>query len=128
VDTHGLVRAALITTAVAAAAATGGTGSAGIPPRAPSVITQSQSGKTYRVARGTSLALRLSGQWQWTEPRPTPQRVELTPVEYFVDPGYSEWKLDAHTRGTVTITSTGTPGCDQCALAARRFVVTLRIL
>ena len=50
---------------------------------------------------------------------------ELTPVEYLVDPGFREWTIDARKRGRVTISSLGRPNCSACALATRRFVLTV---
>jgi hypothetical protein len=95
-----------------------------IPPPAPAIVTQAQSGRTYRLARGGEVALRLSGRWGWAEPDPSVPGVELTPVMYFRDPGYSEWLFEPTVRGRVTIRSVGTPGCTGCGLAVRRFVVT----
>ena len=51
--------------------------------------------------------------------------VELTPVEYFVDPGFREWTIDALRSGRATIRSVGHPNCSGCALQTRRFAVTV---
>jgi hypothetical protein len=76
----------------------------------PRVITQNQSGKTYRIVKGGTLTLRLSEPWVWTEPSKTPRAIlELTPVEYFVDPGYREWTITGRARGTAVLRSTGRP-------------------
>jgi hypothetical protein len=83
-------------------------------------ITQAQSGRTYRVSKGGELTLRLSERWSWTEPRASGRGIELTPVEYFRDPGYLEWRIDAVARGMFTIRALGSP--------ARRFVVTIRVV
>lgn len=88
-------------------------------------ITQAASGKTIRIARGDNAVLRLSNRWQWGEPRVSSDEVELTPVEYFVDPGFREWTIEARKRGRVTIRSLGRPSCSACALATRRFVLTV---
>ena len=87
---------------------------------APAIVTQAQSGRTYRLASGREVSLRLSGRWGWTEPRVSGPGLELTPVMYFRDPGYSEWRVQATARGTYTIRTVGTP--------ARRFVVTIRVV
>ena len=91
-----------------------------LPPPAPAIVTQAQSGKTYRLVNGREVSLRLSGRWGWTEPRVSGPGLELTPVMYFRDPGYSEWRVEAMARGTFTIRAAGTP--------ARRFVVTIRVV
>ena len=88
-------------------------------------ITQAASGKTFRLAKGRSMTLRLSNRWRWSEPRPSTRAVELTPVEYLVDPGFREWTIDGRAQGRVTIRSVGRPRCDGCALATRRFAVTI---
>ena len=46
--------------------------------------------------------------------------VELTPVEYFVDPGFREWTIEARTSGRATIRSVGRPHCSTCADAPFR--------
>ena len=105
--------------ALAAIVAVGGS-SAPQPP-----ITQAASGKTFHLAKGRSTTLRLSNRWRWSEPRTSSRAVELSPVDYFIDPGFHEWTIDARARGRVTIRSLGQPNCSGCALATRRFVVTL---
>jgi hypothetical protein len=94
------------------------------PPQAPPMITQAHTGKTFRLAVGRELTLRLSGRWRWSEPQ-AGRGVDLTAVEYFVDPGYQEWRLAAHVRGRVTITANGTPACTACDRPHRRFQLTL---
>jgi hypothetical protein len=91
------------------------------PPPAPAIITQAQSGRTYRLANGREVSPRLSGWWAWTEPRPSAPGLRLTAVEYFRDPGFSEWRVAATGRGTFSVRSVGMRGG-----AARRFVVTIR--
>jgi predicted secreted protein len=112
------VAAALALGCVAAAAAS----SADRPP-----ITQAASGKVVRLARGENAALRLSNRWRWSEPHASTAAVELTPVEYFVDPGFREWTIDARKSGRATIRSLGRPRCSTCALETRRFAVTIDV-
>src|SRR6476646_964524 len=88
-------------------------------------ITQAASGKTVRLAKGEDAVLRLSNRWHWSEPRLSSSAIELTPVEYLIDPGFREWTIDARKRGRVTISSLGRPRCSGCALATRRFVLTV---
>jgi hypothetical protein len=107
---------ALVLACVAAVAAS----AASRPP-----ITQAASGKTFHVAKGRSMTLRLSNRWHWSDPRTSTRAVELTPVEYFVDPGFREWTIEGRARGRVTIQSLGRPNCAGCGLATRRFAVTI---
>ena len=88
-------------------------------------ITQSQSGKTFRLAKGGRATLRLSSRWVWTQPLVSSRAIELTPVEYFVDPGYLEWEVTARARATATIRSLGKPACTGCGLSRRSFRVTI---
>ena len=48
-------------------------------------------------------------------------------MEYFVDPGFREWTIDARKSGRATIRSLGRPHCSTCALEARRFAVTIDV-
>jgi hypothetical protein len=95
----------------------------GASPAAESPITQASSGKVFRVTKGQTATLRLSNRWLWSEPRVSTTGIELTPVEFFRDPGFREWTIDAHKIGSATIRSVGRPKCSTCA--TRRFVVTL---
>lgn len=88
-------------------------------------ITQAASGKVIRMAKGGSATLRLSNRWQWSEPSARTKAVELTPVEYFVDPGFREWTINARKSGRTTIHSLGRPNCSPCGLATRRFILTV---
>jgi len=103
-----------------AALAAAGVSSAAQPP-----VTQAASGKTFHVAKGRSMTLRLSNRWRWSEPRTSSRAVELSPVDYFIDPGFREWTIQGRAQGRVTIKSVGRPNCAGCALATRRFAVTI---
>ena len=93
----------------------------------PPPITQGSTGKTFRLAKDGTMTLRLSNRWRWSEPRAGTDAVELTPVEYFVDPGFREWTIDARRTGRATIRSLGRPQCSTCALTTRRFAVTIDV-
>ena len=88
-------------------------------------LTQAASGKTIHLAKGEDATLRLSSRWRWSEPRLSSAAVELTQVEYLIDPGYREWTIEARKRGRATIRSLGRPGCSGCALTTRHFVLTV---
>jgi len=110
----------LVVVLAAACIATAVASSATPPP-----VTQRASGKTLRLAKGGAATLRLSNRWRWSEPRVSNQAIELTPVEYLIDPGFSEWTIDALEAGRATIHSVGRPNCSACALAARSFRITV---
>jgi len=88
-------------------------------------ITQGSTGKTFRLAKDGTMTLRLSNRWQWSDPTVSSKAVELTPVEYFVDPGFREWTIDARKSGRATIRSLGRPDCSTCAPTTRRFALTI---
>jgi hypothetical protein len=91
----------------------------------PPPITMRSTGKTFRLAKGGTATLRLSSRWHWSDPLVSTKAVELTPVEYYVDPGFREWMIHAHKRGRVTIRSVGKPSCSTCALETRSFRITV---
>jgi hypothetical protein len=95
----------------------------GVSSAAGSPITQAASGKVLLLEKGGSATLRLSNRWHWSDPHVSAKGVELTPVEYFADPGFREWTIDARKLGRATIRATGRPKCETCT--TRHFVVTV---
>ena len=90
----------------------GGAGETAPPPRAaPQAITEVDSGESFTLSAGSETRLRLSGKYEWTEPTVRGDAVELAPVDYFQDPGFSEWTVLAVQPGTATISARGTPAC-----------------
>jgi hypothetical protein len=77
----------------------------------PDAITAADSGETYTLAPGDETSLRLSGEYEWEEPAVSGDAVELSPVDYFQDPGFSEWLVRAVRPGSAKISSTGMPAC-----------------
>jgi predicted secreted protein len=113
--------ALLAASAVAAASASG---------TSTPVVTLRDSGKTFTVRTGRELTLRLTERYRWTGPRVRGNAVRLTPVDYFRDPGYLEWSIDALAHGTARIAATGyaesgTRGCDPGPCSPRLFRVTI---
>jgi hypothetical protein len=84
---------------------------AGVPAEPPDAITAPDSGTTYALPLGSETNLRLSSEYVWSEPTVTGAAVELTAVDYFQDPGFSEWLVRAARAGTATISSVGEPAC-----------------
>ena len=112
--------AALVVSAIALVGALDASGAA-------RPITQADSGKAFRLKRGGEMTLRLSNRWLWSTPHPSSKGIELTPVEYFVDPGFREWLIEGRARGTVTIRAYGKPNCTDCTRLARQFRVTVTV-
>jgi hypothetical protein len=111
--------------AVLVAGAVGAIGVAGAtatPVRRP--ITQDDSGKTFRLARGADVTFRLSNRWIWSTPRSSTKAIDLVPVEYLIDPGFREWRVEGRARGRAIVRAYGKPNCDACTRAARRLSVT----
>ncbi len=91
----------------------------------PPPMTQRSTGKTFRLAKGATMSLRLSNRWRWSDPIVSTKAVELTPVAYLIDPGFQEWMIHARKRGSASIRAVGKPNCSTCALATRSFRVTV---
>ena len=78
-----------------------------------------RSGETYTVRRGATLILRLSNPAvAWSTPKVDGKAVTLRRVRFERDPGYGQWIIRAHRRGSATITARGVPSCARppCAL------------
>jgi hypothetical protein len=117
VDITGAMRRRAVVLAVVGLALGVGSAVAG----GPRTITVADSGKTFVVRPGAKIALRLSGQWVWSDPRTRSASVHLTPIEYFRYPGFQEWTVAALQRGRATIVATG----QRPDASTRRFRVTI---
>ncbi len=100
------------------------------PPReAPQTITELASGESFTLASGSETRLRLSGKYDWSEPTVRGDAVSLAPVDYFQDPGFSEWTVLAVQPGTATIAARGTtPACagqERCPDESLRFQIEI---
>ena len=101
------------------------------PPRAaPQTITEADSGESLTLSAGSETRLRLSGKYMWNEPKVRGDAVQLTRVDYFQDPGFSEWAVLAVRAGTVTIAARGTRACageEECSDEALHFRVEITV-
>lgn len=108
-----------------------GPGDSAPPPReAPAVVTEADAGRSFALPLGSETTLRLSGEYVWSEPRVRGGAVRLVRVDYFQDPGFSEWLVEAVEPGTVTIAAAGRPACadgESCPEEPARFEVTLTV-
>lgn len=110
----------------------GGAGETVSPPRAaaPQTITEVDSGESFTLAPGSETRLRLSGKYGWSEPTVRGEAVELARVDYFQDPGFSEWTVLAVQPGTATIAARGTPACagqEPCPETPLRFQLGITV-
>ena len=108
-----------------------GAGETAVPPRAaPQTITDGDSGKSFTLAPGSKTSLRLSGTYAWSEPTVRGDAVELARVDYFQDPGFSEWIVLAVQPGKATIAAHGTPACagrERCPDGPLRFQIDITV-
>ena len=72
-----------------------------VPARAPQLLTARHNEKTFRLARGRSIELRLA---RGAEIDSTGRAVSLVPIDFFADPGYVAWELSAVGRGRTVVT------------------------
>src|SRR4051812_9062568 len=70
-------------------------------------ITAADTGKTFRIARGDKIQLRLGAHRVWKVPVVGSTAVKLTPVYYFKYPGFQEWTVTAKRKGRATISAVG---------------------
>jgi hypothetical protein len=109
----------------------GGAGETARPPRAaPRTITEVATGESFALAPGSETRLRLSGEYVWGEPTVRGDAVQLARVDYFQDPGFSEWTVLAVQPGTATIAARGTPACagqQRCPDAPLRFQIEITV-
>jgi predicted secreted protein len=106
----------------------GGGAPAPAPRAAPRTITEADRGKSFTLSPGSETSLRLSGDYVWSEPTVSGAAVQLTRVDYFRDPGFSEWMVRAVQAGKATIESRGTcAGQERCPDDPIRFRVQITV-
>lgn len=109
----------------------GGAGETARPPRAARpTITEVDSGQSFTLGLGSETRLRLSGKYAWREPTVRGDAVELVRVDYFQDPGFSEWTVLAVRPGTARLAARGTPACagqTRCPDEPLRFQVEMTV-
>jgi len=103
------------TTAASGTTTTPGVSTTGAPQPAPDVITEAFDGAVLVVQVGEERTLQLDSTWAWDIPVLDGPGLELTPVDYLLDPGYFEWIVTAVEPGTVHLTAVGSPNCDDAA-------------
>ena len=84
-----------------------------VPAKAPQVLTTRHHLRTLRLARGRSIELRLP---HGADVRASSRSVLLTPIDFFVDPGYVAWEVTGVAKGRAVLTARS---------AGKQFRVTL---
>jgi hypothetical protein len=101
------------------------------PRPAPQTITEIYAGESFLLSAGSETRLRLSGDYVWSEPTVRGDAVELAPVDYFQDPGFSEWTIFGARPGSATIAARGTPACagqERCPDEPLRFETRITVV
>src|SRR5712691_8384073 len=84
------------------------------------VVTEVDDGRCFNLAVGGTAELRLSAKYRWSAPQLSGDAVELIPISFLRDPGYSAWEIRAMRSGTSTISASGAcvaAACDKPTLA-----------
>jgi hypothetical protein len=99
-------------------------------PETGDAITAADSGREFALAPGEERSLRLSSEYLWSEPVVEGDAIELSPVDYLQDPGFTEWLVHGLRPGAATISSLGEPACEGehgCPDEPVRFQVTITV-
>jgi hypothetical protein len=99
-------------------------------PETGDAITAEDSGGEFALAPGGETSLRLSSEYLWSEPVVEGDAIELSPVDYLQDPGFTEWLVHGLRPGAATISSLGEPACEGehgCPDEPVRFQVTITV-
>lgn len=75
------------------------------------VLTEEDDGRRVGLGVGDEVALRLSNEWAWEQPRVEGAAIMLSPVDYLVDPGFVEWAVTGQEAGVAALTVEGEPAC-----------------
>lgn len=96
---------------------------------APEVVTELDDGSLYTLGTDQTAALRLTTEdWSWSTPTADGGSIELVPVDYLVDPGFTEWSVEPRSPGETTVTIAGEQVCDDDAGCSTRTVtITFRV-
>ena len=98
---------AVLTAALAALAACGGSAAqpAPEPAASPRVVTLRHDGRTFTLRVGRQVEIHLPHR-PWVEKRPTTRAVEVYPINFFRDPGYVAWAVEGARPGRAVVVFT----------------------
>jgi hypothetical protein len=82
------------------------------------------------LAVGESVSIRLGGPWLWRGPIVDGDAVIVAPVDFLIDPGYSQWAVQAVRAGRATVRINGEVDCPpgaMCIVGPKTFVLTFDV-
>ena len=91
------------------------------------VVTEVDGGGCLTLVMGQMAELRLAGAYRWSAPQSSGNAVELIPIAFLRDPGYSAWEVRAMRPGTSAISATGTCAAAGCAKPTLAFNLTIAV-
>jgi hypothetical protein len=89
------------------------------------LITEVDTARCFSAQPGSTAQLRLS--YGWSEPKSSGGAIQLTPIEYFRDPGFSAWVVRALKSGTSTISASRLCPASDCPQGTLTFKVTIAV-
>jgi predicted secreted protein len=98
------------------------------PEPVPAVVTEADNGRLINLTVGAEVRLRLESSWAWDQPAADGDAVAFTQVEYFADPGFTEWIVTAVQPGDAAVTASGAPNCsDESRCPPMEFRISFRV-
>jgi predicted secreted protein len=91
------------------------------------VVTEIDGGHCLKLEVGRTAELRLTGTYRWSKPQFSGDAVELIPIAFLRDPGYSAWEVRAIRSGTSAISASGTCVAADCAKLTLALSVTIAV-
>ncbi|HXN05020.1 MAG TPA: hypothetical protein VN895_09335 [Candidatus Acidoferrum sp.] len=91
------------------------------------VVTEIDGGRCLKLVVGRTAELRLTGTYRWNTPQFSGNAVEVIPIAFLRDPGYSAWEVRAMRSGTLAISASGTCVATDCATPTLAFSVTIAV-
>jgi predicted secreted protein len=89
------------------------------------VVTEVDGARCLKLVLGQTVELRLAGNYRWSPPQSSGDAVELIPIAFLRDSGYSAWEVRAMRSGTSAISASGTCLPADCAKPTLAFTVTI---
>lgn len=93
------------------------------------IFTLADSGKKVSLAIGESVSIRLPGPWPWRGPVVDGDAVIVAPIDFLIDPGYSQWAVQGVRAGSARVRINGNVNCPPGAVCVgpKTFVLTFEV-